>query len=240
MFFLLSAQVAFGKWQKLQLTWGVFGAFSLIPIAVYTWLIVGVLSEPKPHFTLALNISKSIDSKLDTLEFTNNAFALKKKTLTEFDVRGFLMVPLDSNSMSATLRFVVENNSGIAAPTMDAAFEIANKLTFSVDPLWQMAQSFDGNRRTISFEKNTPTLDRNGNMMPGITFEHIADKAHGIILAHLRGVGATPSDLAFQIAFTTFPIAKPYLTVANVVTNGGTPMFDFSTSLIEHATINTR
>ena len=133
-FFVLAAQVAFREWQKAKLIWTILALFSLIPLGVYAWLIVGVVLGPKPHLQLWMQIGNDVSTAIElTNNFSQPAVGITKKMSFGDKV---LVIPIHPGQAFCPFVFIIKNDGDADADGAEIIVSVPDEIGWSTESGW--------------------------------------------------------------------------------------------------------
>ncbi|HEX3857862.1 MAG TPA: hypothetical protein VHY30_11270 [Verrucomicrobiae bacterium] len=118
-----------------------FGFLSLIPVAAMVW--INSRPEPKPNFTISLQIGDSADSTviltndfLFAAHFENSKNFPNGHFLFHARADGCIVIPVQSGESNKVFNFLVHNDSSITVNDLDVSVGFSKNLGWLADQKW--------------------------------------------------------------------------------------------------------
>jgi hypothetical protein len=172
---------------------------SLVPVAGVVWQ--NSRPEPKPHFSLLLNVSTS---PKNVLYITNDLFT--SGSLASMQSSGYLLIPVSARETNVVLQFMIDNDSTIAIENAQPALIIPDTMTGlfdSVDSNWFESDLFTKNGiKTFAGAPFPIILPDSVQELPELKFENGLGMGQSFFMSvGLEGKNLPKTLVSFWLAF---------------------------------------
>jgi hypothetical protein len=156
------------KWLYNGLAYAIIGiSFSMgIPVIVKEWS----RTEPQPHLKLALCKPGIINEP--ELELTNDFLIFLSKNILSSEVRGLLIVPLNSSSSNCVLNFSAVSDSVVIVEDVIVGLYLPKELAFLAASGW-LPVGQDERLFVLAYRLPSPLHPGDAQALPEITFPKV-------------------------------------------------------------------